>query len=139
MSARQFQDAPVDLFVSVAHAQVTADTTGAVFFVNHPTKRFRVDKVQYVNPTGLAADAANFFALQIKNDTAVVADWVTQTGQEGALGAGEYENFTLSTTDADLVLEPAEKLHFVLDETGTATLPAGTFFIWGRLLPDPNS
>jgi hypothetical protein len=139
MSAKNYQDAPVDFPIApVAHAQVTGDTTGAVFFVGHPTKRVRITKVQYVNPTGLAADAANFFVLSIRNGATIVADWSTETGQEGAIGAGEYENFTLGA-DADLVLEAGEKLHYVLDETGTGTLPAGTFFIWAQVLPDPNA
>lgn len=139
MSAKQFQDRPVDIFLSTSHAAVTDDTTGAVFFPGHPTKRVRVKKAQYFNATGLAANGANFFALSIRNGATVIASWSTITGGEGTIGAGEIENMTLSVVDADLVLEANEKLHFVLDETGTATLPAGTFYVWGEILPDPNA
>ncbi len=115
---------------SVDHAQVTADTT-QFFFETHKDRAFLVEDVVYYNATGLAQDAANFFDIQVKHGTTVVANWSTETGEEGTIAADTPVRPTLG---ADLVIPPDTRVNLVLDETGTATLPAGTMQVIGRYL-----
>jgi hypothetical protein len=99
-----------------------------------PRGRFLVEQVRYVNPTGLAVHATNFFDIQVKNGATVVANWSTETGEEGALVADTHVDFTLSVVDGALVLEADDVLSVNLEENGTQTLPAGRFQIEGRYL-----
>ncbi len=111
-------------------AQVTADTTTKLWELN---RKFRVDRVQYVNPTGLAVSDTNYFILKLTKDATVIASWSTKTtGGDGALVADTFVDFTMSGTDANLVLSSGDEIRFFLDETGTATLPAGRLIIEGR-------
>lgn len=121
------------LEIPFAHAQVTADTTTKLW--RCPAGRtFRVDSVDYINPTGLAADATNYFAVQIKQGSVVVAQHSTLTTAQGALTANTFVALVNSTTDADLIVEAGEVLDLTLDESGTATLPAGSGVIRGRFV-----
>lgn len=95
----------------------------------------RVDRISYVNPTGLAQGASNYFTLSVKKGSTVIGSWSTHTGSEGTLTADTFVTFTLSTTDADLVFAAGDQISFVLSETGnTASLPAGSLVIEGHLL-----
>jgi hypothetical protein len=125
----RYQDT-VCLFID--HAAVTADTVK--FFKNHTGRKLRIDKIHYNNPTGLAADASNYFAVQVKNGATVVGAWSTLTGAQGALVAGTTVDLVLNTTDANLVLAAGDELTLNLDETGTSTLPAGRVQVWATLL-----
>lgn len=107
---------------SYAHAALTATTTDKFFKV---TRRARVVSAVYFNKTGLAADASNYFAVQIKNGSTVCASWSTQTSAQGALVADTPTTVPLSATDSNLVLAAGDVLSFAATETGTATLPAG--------------
>lgn len=109
-----------------AHGAVTADTGPTKLFAVPAGQTWRLKRVQYVNPTGLAQDAANYFVLSIKQSSALLAKWSTLTGVEGTLTADTFVEWTLSATDADLVLEPTDEIVLLLDETGTASLPAGS-------------
>lgn len=114
------------------HVQVTADTTIKLFKVPDG-KSLRIDGVDYVNPTGLAADASNHFNLKIlKGASTVMANWSTETGQQGEIAADTFVAMTLSATDANLVAAGADVISLFLDETGTQTLPAGRVVIRGR-------
>lgn len=94
-------------------------------------RKFRVIQVRYVNPTGLAVDATNFFDLQVKNGATVVANWSTETTVgEGALVAGTHVDFTLAAA-ADLVLAKDDVLSFNLAESGTQILPPGRLQVEG--------
>jgi hypothetical protein len=86
----------------------------------------------YCNPTGLAADAANYFTVKVLNGAAVAASWSTQTTGDGALGADVP--VALNLQSANVVVPANTKLSLQLDETGTATLPAGRVVIEGELL-----
>lgn len=116
---------------SFDHAAVSADTTSWVWTV--PAGRsFRINRVMYCNPTGLAADAANYFAVKILNGAATAASWSTQTSADGALGADVP--VALNLQNVNLVVPANTKLSLQLDETGTATLPAGRAVIEGDLI-----
>jgi hypothetical protein len=94
----------------------------------------RIDSVRYVNPTGLVADAANYFDVQLKVRAAVAANWSTETGEEGTLTADTWVDLSLTSTLTDLVLAADDEISLTLDETGTATLPAGRVVVFGRYL-----
>lgn len=121
--------------LSQAHAQVTATTGPTKFWKNKTGRQLKVTSVQYLNPTGLAQDASNTFDIALKQGSVVVAHWdtTTTTGQ-GTITADTHMNMVLSSTPADLIIEPDEVLSLLLTETGTATLPAGQIEVTGLLL-----
>jgi len=111
---------------------VDADRTDKLWKV---PRAFRLERVSYVNPTGLANHAANFFVLKLTKGATVAASWSTETGEEGTLTADTFVDFTLSATDADLVFAADDEMKLFLDEAaGTATLPAGRITIEGFYL-----
>jgi hypothetical protein len=116
------------------HAQVTADTTIKLYKVP-AGKKLRVIGIDYINPTGLAEDAANYFNVKVLKDATVMANWSTETGQQGTIAADTFVALVNSATDADLVAAAAAIVALFLDETGAATLPAGRVVIRALLLP----
>ncbi len=116
---------------SFDHAQVTADTTSWVW-TTPAGRSFRITRAMYCNPTGLAADAANYFTVKVLNGVAVAASWSTQTTGDGALAADTPVALNLQSDN--LVVPANTKLSLFLDETGTATLPAGRVVIEGELI-----
>lgn len=108
-----------------SHAQITSTTTLTILTV--PAGRsLIIDRVQYMNPTGLAADASNYVAIQIINpDTDVAASWSTQSGHDGTLTAGTCVNLNLSTSGDDLAFASGAAVKFKVLVTGAPTLPAG--------------
>jgi hypothetical protein len=123
------------------HIEVTADTVVKLWKV--PTgKTFRLDLVEYINVTGLAADNSNFFEVGIKNGSTLMAAWNTDgngttTGinggaTEGTIAADTFVSLTNSSTDTNLIAVAGDVLSLSLDETGTQTLPAGRVVIHGR-------
>ena len=113
------------------HASITATFADKLFTAQ---RAMRIDKIEYVNPTGLAADAVNYIDLFIKKGTTVVGNWSTETGEEGSLAADTIVNFTLSSTDTDLVADAADVISFGGTEGGAVTLPAGRVIIHGRYI-----
>jgi hypothetical protein len=113
---------------------ITQDTTYNLWVV--PGERAaRIDKVFYINPTGLAGHGSNTFTLSLKNGETVMASWSTDTDDgEGSIPADEFIELTLSATDADLVAVADDVLSMLFDEGGTASLPPGRFLIHGRYL-----
>jgi len=98
-------------------------------------RAFRVERVLYVNPTGLVEHAANFFVIKLTKGATVVASWSTETGQEGTLTADTFVELTLSSTDANLVFAAGDEMKLFLDEAaGVATLPAGRLVVEGFYL-----
>ena len=113
-------------------AQVTADTT-LFLFEAHSGRAFLVEEVVYYNATGLAADAANYFNIKVQHGggPTVVANWSTETGQEGTIAADTPVRLTLGS---NVIIPPDTRVNLFLDETGTATLPAGVLQVIGRYL-----
>jgi hypothetical protein len=98
-------------------------------------RAFRVERVMYVNPTGLAAHAANFFTVKLTKGATVVASWSTETGEDGTIAADTFVELNLSATDADRVFAADDEMKLFLDEAaGTATLPAGRVIVEGFYL-----
>jgi len=120
--------------VEYEHAQVTADTTIHLF--KTPADRgFVITGVDYVNPTGLAASATDYYVISVKHGTGpvIAASWSTQTGQEGTLGADTQVALTNGTL-ANRTVPPGTQVDLVLDETGTQTLPLGRINLKGYWL-----
>lgn len=123
------------LVMTFDHGSTTATTTSKLW--KCPTgKSFVIDRVSYINPTGLTGDAANVFKGEVKNGSTVMATvFNTETDAGGAtLAADTFVEATLSATAAALWLAAGDVMSFVLTEGGTATLPAGRLVIEGRLL-----
>lgn len=116
------------------HPEVTGDTEIKFF---NATRPFRVTRAYYINPTGLAEDTTNVFAGKIRNGTTVVAtlfDTDSDNAGTNTLAADTLVEGTLSATDANRVLAAGDWASLLLDEGGTATLPAGRAVIEGYYL-----
>lgn len=110
---------------------ITATTTIKLHKALRPMK---LEKAQLISPTGLAADAANYYTITLKKGSTVMATWSTLTGQEGALTADTFKDMTLSGTAANLIAATDDVLSLVCTLTGTQTLPAGRLVIHGLYL-----
>lgn len=123
-----------EYFLAYDHAQLTDDLT--VKLDKIPAgKRVRIDSVQYINPTGLAEDTTNVFALSLKNGSTVMASWSTDSdllAADASIPADTFMSLTLSATDANLILAGGDVLSLFFDEGGSATLPPGRIVIRGR-------
>jgi len=95
-------------------------------------KRYRIDRVSYINPTGLAESATDYIDISLRSGATVIASWSTADSAEGTLTADTFVELTLSATDANLVLDVDDELVFHTVPTGDVTLPAGTLLIEGR-------
>lgn len=128
-----FQD---EVVLSYDHAALTA-TTAAKFFQVPAGKTLRVTKVEYINPTGLAEHADDWFSISLKQAAVTVAGPFS-TDSDGAgtnsLAADTWTTLTLSATPADLIIEAGEGLTFDATEGGTATLPPGRLVVHGRYI-----
>lgn len=113
------------------HAALTA--TGTVK-ISKPPRAYVLESVQYINPTGLAADGTNAFSGKIQIggvDAATLFN--TDSGDTGgaALPANTFVEGELAAAvngDAD------EEITFVATLEGTQTLPVGRGELWIRLL-----
>ena len=121
--------------IPFSHASATADTDAFRIWTVPAGRTFVITRVWYNNVTGLATDASNYFTIKIADGTAgnVAASWSTLTGAEGTLTANTPVDFTLSATPALRNIDGGEHVTLFLDETGTATLPAGYGIIEGFL------
>jgi hypothetical protein len=113
------------------HAQATADTTQ--YLVETPADHwFILEEAVYYNATGLAQDATNFFNIKVQDQTPTVyANWSTETGKEGTITADTPVRMVLG---ASVAIPPNSLVDLMLDEDGTATLPAGEIILTGRLM-----
>lgn len=94
-----------------------------------------VDKVEYINPTGLAGHATLYWEIALKKGSTVMAQWSTDSdvAGQGTLTANTFVNPTLSATAADLVAVKDDVLSLVLTKVSTAAnLPAGRIVVHGR-------
>lgn len=98
-------------------------------------RAFKIERVFYNNPTGLATDASNYFDVRVQHGAGptVAAQWSTLTGAEGALAANTPVDLTLSATAANRVVPAATEISLSLVKTGTQTLPAGRVVVEGTL------
>lgn len=114
------------------HGELTADTT-VLKFVVPAGRTFVLDGASYNNATGLAQDAANYFDIKVARGSTVMANWSTETGEEGTIAAATTVNLTLGTI-ANRTAAAGTVISAFYDETGTATLPAGVLSFTGKLI-----
>lgn len=99
----------------------------------HP---FVVESVEYINPTGLAADPTNAFDIELKDGATSMAKWSTITGTagQGTIAADTFVQLALSATLANQYTAQDDILALVLTLHGAQTLPAGRLVVHGRYL-----
>lgn len=116
------------------HPQVTATTTWKAW--KCPAGRsFVIDRVSYINPTGLAVSETDHFLGEVRKGATVMATlFNTKTTGGAALAADTFVEGVASATAANTWLAADDVLSLVATETGIATLPAGRLVIEGRLL-----
>jgi hypothetical protein len=122
------------LLLFFEHPQTGATVEHSIAAPVGPPGPYRLDRIRYINPTGLTEDATNFFAIELLVDGEVAASWSTETGEEGTLPAGEWVEFTLTEDVVDLVGQSGDEITLALAEDGNATLPAGRIQVEGRFL-----
>lgn len=121
------------VLIRVEHGEVTADTTIPMVIQVPAGKVFVLDSAYVNNETGLAEDLTNFFTFQVLNGATVLASRNTKTGEGGSLPASTPTLLTNGSLANRTVVGMAE-ITILLDEDGTATLPAGSFVLVGRMI-----
>jgi hypothetical protein len=126
----------ISITLSKEHAAITANGSAKLYSVKTGGRALRVERVAYLNPTGLAADATNAFRLELKNGSTVVAAIANTDSDDVPAGAAIPTNTFVEGTvvAAARVLQPGAVLDITFTEDGTATLPAGTVIIEGFLV-----
>jgi hypothetical protein len=119
----------------VADTFALSHTATAAVKLMTAQRKMRVDKVEYVNPIGLAGHASNYWEIALKKGSTVMAQWSTDsdvTGQ-GTLTANAVVNPVLSATDANLVAAVGDVLSLALTKVASAAnLPPGRIIVHGR-------
>ena len=117
------------------HPQITASHTWKAYKI--PGNRaFRLDGVEYINETGLAAAAGNGYVLAL-DDGATVAATIANTNSStggASITANTFIDGVLSATDANRLFQPGDVVSLAATLTGAATLPPGRIVLRGRLL-----
>jgi hypothetical protein len=105
------------------------------FELTKATRAMYVDRVEHINPTGLAADAANYWTLALKDGANVIASWSTLTGAEGAIVADTPADMTLNTDGSKLAVAVGDTVALALTKTASAAnLPPGRIVVHGRFV-----
>lgn len=104
------------------NASLAATTTWPLYTAWTAT---RVRRAFYVNPTGLALNASNYFTIELKRGATVVANGISTA--TAALVASAWTSMTI--VPASAVLAAGQSLDVVFTRTGTATLPIGQLLI----------
>jgi len=100
-------------------------------------RAFRIDRVTYINPTGLAEDTANNFKGELKIGSTLVSQlFYTDSDEAGpnSLTADTFITGTLSAVAGALNGAAEDTISLVLTKFGTQTLPAGKLRVEGRYL-----
>ena len=120
-------------FTEVPYEHAGAVSATVVHKLRTARRPVRIDRVEYVNPTGFAADPANYWTLELRKGATVIASYSTQTAAQGAITANTFVTFVLSATDANRVAVEGDELSLALVKSGTAgNLPLGRMCAHGR-------
>lgn len=127
---RQNQFLRERVVVPFTHAALTGSETDKFF---KAPMACLVEKVEYINPTGLVADNSNAFKLEVKNGSTVVALVFNTDGNDSPAGASiaadTWADAVTPGSEANRTLAEGDVLSAVFTEDGTATLPAGTMMV----------
>jgi len=94
-----------------------------------------IDSVDVISEAGVTAHAANYVNFKVlKGAATVVANWSTETGQQGTMTAATWHDMTMSATAADKRMAVGDTLKLLCDESGTYNITAGAVMIRGRYL-----
>lgn len=98
-------------------------------------RAFRVDRVVLDVPAGFTQDASNYWTVAVKDGATTMAQWATQTSQQGTVAADTPVDLVLSATDANLVAAAGDTLSVVITKTGSpAAFPTAVLVIDGKYL-----
>ncbi len=136
----------VTITENVTHASFTvagmsagadSDSSGATTAIKLMTvqRKMKVDKVEYINVTGLAGHSSNYWEIALKKDSTVMAQWSTDSdvAGQGTLTANTFVNPTLSATLANRTAAVGTVLSLALTKVASAAnLPAGRIIVHGR-------
>jgi hypothetical protein len=86
---------------------------------------FEVFDAKIYTRDGLANSASAFAVIALKKGATVIADWSTETGQEGTLTAGAVQDLTMATLVADRRGAAGDTLSLGIDVTLTPKVPQG--------------
>jgi hypothetical protein len=112
------------------HVAVTANGSVKLF---KAVRRCLIERIDYINPTGLAADATNAFRLEIKNGSSLVATIANTDSDDVPAGAAITANTFITATNGTKTLRTLaadDVLDITFTEDGTASLPAGTVIVY---------
>jgi hypothetical protein len=126
---------PFMVFGPFSHGS-TAATATTKLWATAAGRGFRIGRVVYNNPTGLTANASNFFDVRILNGATIAAKWSSNTvggGGDGDIVANTPFELKLQAAGT-LVLPASTVLSLSLVLTGTQTLPAGLVTVEGYLV-----
>ncbi len=106
------------------------DTTGATLAIKLLTadRKFRVEKVEDINPTGLAGHASNYWEIALKKGTTVMAQWSTDSDvvDQGTITANTPHDLVLHATAANHDADVGDVLSLALTKVASAAnLPPG--------------
>jgi hypothetical protein len=119
-------------FFAFDHALASATITHQLFTAQ---RAIRIDLVEYINVTGLAGHASNFWTIGLQKGSTVMALWSTDSDivTEGTITADTFIAPVLSATDANRVTAAADVVKLVLTKAASAAnLPAGRIVVHGR-------
>ena len=114
--------------MSFEHASVV--NTDTTFKLMKAARKMVLEKVDYYNLTGLAANGSNFVAISLRKSS---TDMTTPRATSSTgLTADAFTDLPVSTTPANTRLAENDELTFFVDCTGTVTLPAGRVIVQAR-------
>lgn len=123
--------------VTISYDHASAASTSTFKFFKVPAgRKLKIERVSYINPTGLAGSATDAFVGTVQKGATVMATlFNTETDNGGAtLTADTFVEGALSATAANQWGDAADVISFVATEVGsTATLPAGRVVLEGYL------
>lgn len=121
--------------VEFAHAAIPTTETDKLYKVP-AGRKLRLDRITYINPTGLVGDNTNAFSMQIKNAATLVSlvfNTDTDDVPAGASLAADTFIDQAPTVPTAAVFAAGDIVSVVITEDGASTLPAGRLKLEGRL------
>lgn len=113
--------------ISFDHGAISADDNQKLWKVPDD---FQIDRVLYVNPTGVAADPTNFVAVELRKGALTAASLPATS--DTAIAADTFVEMTLDTDNT--VLSAGDEISLNVDVTGTGSLPVGRVIIEGSYI-----